>query len=101
LSTMGQFAASIAHELNQPLASILYNARAGSQLLTAKKYSTGDLKEIFEDIATDNIRARDVIARVRELVGKRVSQSTPIDLNKLVNTVKGLVSRDAALRLDK
>jgi signal transduction histidine kinase len=93
---MGQLAASIAHELNQPLASMLYNARAGVQLVSTANVSMPELREIFEDIATDNLRARDVIVRVRELVSKRAPQRAPVNMNELVQTVKGLVGNDAA-----
>ena len=66
-TVMGQVAASIAHEVNQPLAAILSNAQAARRFLATKKPNLEDLKAAIEDIIQDNARAVETIRNIRAL----------------------------------
>jgi signal transduction histidine kinase len=73
ISTMGELAASLAHELNQPLTAILSNAQAALRFLSGKPADIEEVREILQDIVKDNSRAGDVICRMRALVKKNRS----------------------------
>ena len=98
VSAMGELAASLAHELNQPLTAILTNAQAASRLLAAPTQLTPQLKEILQDIVDDDKRATAVIGRMRELVSKHVTERGPVDMNEIIHSVMKLVASDAAFR---
>ena len=72
MSTMGELAASLAHELNQPLTAILSNAQAAERFMAADSANLLEVREILADIIEDNIRAGEVIRRIRSLVKKEV-----------------------------
>jgi len=85
--TMGAMSASIAHEINQPLAAIVTNGNAGLRWLAR---STPDLEEaraVFKRIVDDGNRASQVIASVRAMFGKDRGEKTRLDLNELVRGV--------------
>ena len=68
VSTMGALAASLAHELNQPLGAVLSNAEAGQLLLSRDSIDDSQLQTILHDIAADAQRAGEVIRRLRVLL---------------------------------
>src|SRR4029077_15581896 len=72
LTTMGELAASIAHEINQPLATVVTNAQACARLLRAPSPPWDEVSSAVSDIATAGKRASDVIARIRLLLRKGV-----------------------------
>jgi signal transduction histidine kinase len=98
VSTIGELTASLAHELNQPLAGILANARAAQRYLAATSPNLEQLSECLTDIVADNHRASDVIRRLRELLRKGKVGSVLLDLNVLVGGVVRLLSSDAIRR---
>ena len=98
VSTMGELAASVAHELNQPLGAILANAEAAELFLQQDPPALDDLRAILADIRKDDERAGEVIRRMRVLLRKRELEQQPLELNSLVEDVLQLVSGDAALR---
>ena len=98
VSTMGELAASVAHELNQPLGAILANAEAAELFLQQDPPALDDLRDILADIRRDDERAGEVIRRMRGLLRKRELERLPIEINSLVEDVLQLVSGDAALR---
>jgi two-component system, LuxR family, sensor kinase FixL len=98
VSTMGELAASVAHELNQPLGAILANAEAGELFLQQDPPALDDLRAILADIRKDDERAGEVIRRMRTLLRKHALERQPLDINSLVEDVLQLVSGDAALR---
>ena len=98
VSTMGELAASVAHELNQPLGAILANAEAAELFLQQDPPALDDLRAILADIRKDDERAGEVIRRMRALLSKRALQRQPLEINSLVEDVLQLVSGDAALR---
>jgi signal transduction histidine kinase len=99
LAVAGELTASIAHEVNQPLAAILSNADAAELLLESGSLPPpGMLKQILADIRRDDLRASEVIRRFRELLRKRDIELEPVDLNSIVSEVMRLLERDAERR---
>jgi C4-dicarboxylate-specific signal transduction histidine kinase len=84
VSLLGQLSASIAHQLNQPLASILANAQAAQQMLRREPLDLAELREIVDDIATADRGAADVIRRLGALFRRGESSLAPLDLNDVV-----------------
>jgi PAS domain S-box-containing protein len=98
VSTMGELAASVAHELNQPLGAILANAEAADLFLNQNPPALGELRDILTDIRKDDERASEVIRRMRALLRKHELDRQPLGINSLVEDVLQVVSGDAALR---
>jgi signal transduction histidine kinase len=98
VSALGEFAASLAHELNQPLTAILSNTQAALRLLAADAVDLEEVREILKDIETDDKRAADLINQLRGLIKKGDPEFVPLDLNEIVGEVAWLVRSDAILR---
>lgn len=98
VSTMGELAASVAHELNQPLGAILANAEAAELFLQQNPPALGELRAILADIRKDDERAGEVIRRMRALLRKHDVERQPLEINSVVEDVWHMVSGDAALR---
>jgi two-component system sensor kinase FixL len=98
VATLGELAASLAHELNQPLTAILSNANAARRFLEAAPPNLQEVREILADIAADDRRASDVIQRIRAMLRKGELDRRGLDLNELVTDAVRLVSSDAVLR---
>jgi PAS domain S-box-containing protein len=90
LTTMGELAASIAHEINQPLATVVTNAQACARLLRAQPPPWGDVESAVSDIAEAGKRASDVIARIRLLLRKGVSDPSELSVNDVIRDVVAL-----------
>jgi PAS domain S-box-containing protein len=90
LTTMGELAASIAHEINQPLATVVTNAQACARLLRAQSPPWSDVKSAVSDIAEAGKRASDVIARIRLLLRKGVSEPLELSVNDVIGDVIAL-----------
>ena len=97
ISTMGELAASLAHELNQPLTAILSNAQAAQRFLAADPADLAEVREILKDIVQDDNRASEVIQRLRAMVKKEELAFTPLDIAGVVRDVVALVYSDAIL----
>ena len=92
-STAGELTASIAHEINQPLGSIMTNAETANAILKSPTPDIAELKDIVNDILLDDRRAAEVIRRMRSLLKKAPFELKNIDLNDLVReTVEFLSS---------
>jgi C4-dicarboxylate-specific signal transduction histidine kinase len=106
MSVLGELAASMAHELNQPLAAILSNAQAARRFLAAPEPDMQEIREILDDIVRDDKRAGEVIHHMRAMVQKKGGAvPEPLDFNGLVrDTTKlvhsELVGRNVGLELD-
>jgi C4-dicarboxylate-specific signal transduction histidine kinase len=96
--TMGELTASLAHELNQPLAGIRTNAQAAQRFLDATPPDYSEIRSILSDIVEDDKRAAEVIDRLRELMRKGEPETTRVDMNDVVRGVVKLVSSDAIIR---
>jgi C4-dicarboxylate-specific signal transduction histidine kinase len=98
VTTMGELAASIAHEVNQPLAAVVTNANACQRWLATEPPNTAEADASLRRIVRDGERAGEIVKRIRAFVKKGSPQTAaPEDLNDLVNEVFGLV-RDASSR---
>jgi PAS domain S-box-containing protein len=88
--TMGELTASIAHEINQPLAAVVTNAHACSRLLIGASPDLDEARAAAADIAEAGTRASAVITRIRALLQKAVPAETRLDLNTVIQEVIGL-----------
>ncbi len=95
ISAMGELAASLAHELNQPLTAILSNAQAAQRFLAATPADINEVREILKDIVHDNSRAGEVIRRIRALIKKEQVSFAPLDLANVIGDVSLLLHSDA------
>ena len=92
-STAGELTASIAHEINQPLGSILTNAETADAILKSPTPDIAELKDIVKDIVKDDRRAGEVVRRMRSLLKKAPFELKSLDFNDLVReTVKLVVA---------
>jgi signal transduction histidine kinase len=98
VTTLGQLASSLAHELSQPLGAILRNAEAAELLLDRPSPDLAELRAIVTDIHRDDRRAGEVIERLRALLQRRQLRFEPISLDGLVRDVGALVRPDAVAR---
>jgi PAS domain S-box-containing protein len=89
--TLGQLMATIAHEVNQPLAALVANAGAALRWLAGDPPRIDQAHQALTRIARDANRASNVIARIRALVGGTDVQRTPLNLNSVVQEVIVLV----------
>ena len=84
-STAGELTATIAHEINQPLGAVHTNAETMELMLQSSNADLAELKEIVADIRRDNVRASEVILRLRSLLKKVPFQPKDADLNQIVH----------------
>ena len=94
LTTMGELAASIAHEVNQPLAAIMNNGNACLRLLAKDNLQPEVLRRALEEIVADTTRASAVIARIRALIKKTPSEKTKVNINEIINDVMTLTGHE-------
>ena len=90
LATVAELAASIAHEINQPLAAITTNAGACLRLLARRPAAVSDAREAASCIVADGTRAGEVIARIRGLLSKEGPRHVPLDVNRIIRDVLDL-----------
>ena len=98
VTMMGQLASGLAHEINQPLASILRNAEAAELFLQHPSPDLDEIRAILSDIRSDDERAGQVIDRMRGLLRRQTLDTGPLDVGALVDDVAALVRIDAATR---
>ena len=96
VATLGEISATIAHEVNQPLAAIVANGQACLRFLRREKPDLNDVRGAVEWIVKDGNRAGEVIRRVRGLMKKADTEKAPLDVNDLVNEVAALLRRELA-----
>jgi two-component system sensor kinase FixL len=98
VAAVGEMAASIAHELNQPLSGIISNAAAGQRFIARGNVDLQEIRDLLGDIISDGRRAGDVIRGIQSMVRKGVPGRQPVNLNDLVTGVVRMVKADAMLR---
>jgi PAS domain S-box-containing protein len=90
ITTMGQLAASIAHEVNQPIGATLVNAGTALRWLRASPPNLDDARQSIDRIITDGKRATDIVSRIRDLAKKAPVQREGLEVNEVVLEVIGL-----------
>ena len=94
VTTLGELSASLAHEINQPLAAIVTNAQAAVRLLNRQGVAHTDVSEALTDMAADARRASAIIQRLRALSRKEHAPRAGLDLNELIDDVVSLLRHD-------
>jgi C4-dicarboxylate-specific signal transduction histidine kinase len=95
---IGQLAASLAHELAQPLAAVLSNAQAASRLAMSKPLDLDEIKSALADIIEDDQRACAVLNNMRSILGKHTVAPHEVNLNEIVEDAILLVRSSALMR---
>ena len=98
VTALGELAFSLAHELRQPLASIMNNVQVAQMMLQTPETDMQELREILADIDRDDRRAADVIDRMRGMMSHRALAFEPIAVDGLLNDVVTLVRGEAVRR---
>jgi PAS domain S-box-containing protein len=96
VSTLNELSASIGHEMNQPLQSILSNAQAALLFLENENPNVVEVREILKDIVTDDTRAGEVIREFRALLQKGERRFEALDVNEAVRSVRRLLNSELA-----
>lgn len=94
MATMGEMAAGIAHELNQPLSAIATYARAAERFLQADPPDMEETLAALREIGSEALRAGEIIKRLRQLVGGRPTRHEATDLNSVVSDLGVLAQAD-------
>jgi PAS domain S-box-containing protein len=94
LTNMGEMAASIAHEVNQPLTAVTNNGNACLRLLANHKLEPEVLRRVLEEIVADGTRASAVIARIRAFLKKKPAEMSEVNLNEVIHETVALASRE-------
>jgi PAS domain S-box-containing protein len=94
LTTMGELAASIAHEVNQPLTAVTNNSSACLRLLAADNLKPEVLHRALEEIVADGNRASAVVARIRGFIKKEPAEKNRLDINDVIQEVLALADRE-------
>ncbi len=94
LTTLGQLAASIAHEVNQPLSAVVTYAKSGKRWLAREAPDAPEVSDCLDHIATNGTRAADVIARIRDVARKADPRREAIALAPLIEETVALLQRD-------
>jgi PAS domain S-box-containing protein len=98
VSTLGELAGSLAHELNQPLAAILSNAQAAQRFLNDGGAGLAEVRAILNDIVAEDRRAGEVIVRMRAMLWRGETQMAPLDLNHVIREALGLMHSELVSR---
>ena len=97
MATIGEMAAGVAHELNQPLTAIANYAHACERLLARPGVDPGELREALRQIAAQTTRAADIIRRLRALARSHQAEHLLVAINALVEELHELMRTDASL----
>ena len=95
VATMGQLTASIAHEVNQPIAATIANAQAGLRWLGAKPPNLDEAQQAFGRIVRDGDRAGAVVGRIRDLIRGAPSRDERVEINAAIRDVIKITHSEA------
>jgi C4-dicarboxylate-specific signal transduction histidine kinase len=98
LTAMGEMAASIAHEVNQPLAAIATYGDACVLLLSGDSPNVSKSLEAIDHIIKDSMRASEVVKRIRGMVKRTSHETTPQDLNQIILEMVAVTEADVLTR---
>ena len=90
VTTMGQLAASIAHEVSQPIGAVVINAETGLLWLAAQSPDLKEVRAAFDRIIKAGNQAGQVIGRIRALIQKVPTRHDPVDINETIVEVVAL-----------
>ncbi|MEA2730031.1 MAG: hypothetical protein QOF70_4506 [Acetobacteraceae bacterium] len=96
VATMGQLTASIAHEVNQPIAATITNAQAALRWLSARPPDIKEARQALDRIVRDGMRAGDIVSRIRALVKKAPPRKEGLVINEAVLEVIALIRGEVA-----
>jgi PAS domain S-box-containing protein len=94
VATLGELSGALAHELSQPLTSILSNAQAAQRFLGRERVDLEEIRAILKDIVDEDQRAGAIIQRWRTLMRKGEIQLQPLDVNEVTNEVLRLAHNE-------
>jgi PAS domain S-box-containing protein len=94
LTNMGEMAASIAHEVNQPLTAVTNNGNACLRLLANHNLDPEVLRRVLEEIVADGTRASAIIARIRAFLKKAPVERSELDINEVISEVLALAGHE-------
>jgi two-component system, LuxR family, sensor kinase FixL len=97
-AVLGELSGAFAHELTQPLTSILGNAEAALQLLTRPDADLREIRNMVRDIVADDVRAAEVIQRLRAMLQRGEISCEPVDLSNVIKDVLDLARNDLLTR---
>jgi signal transduction histidine kinase len=95
VAVAGELTGSIAHEISQPLAAILSNAEAAEIILASGAGTRGELHQILSDIRRDDLRASEIVGRLRSLLARREVDRQLVELNELLREVEAVLRPEA------
>ncbi len=98
LAVAGELTASIAHEINQPLGAILSNADAAEMLVESGQMQRAELLQILADIRRDDLRASEVIKRLRALLSRHETERRRFSVNRAVEDTAAVLRAEARRR---
>ncbi|MGE3650089.1 MAG: PAS domain S-box protein [Reyranellaceae bacterium] len=98
VSMLGELTASIAHEVNQPLAAIVTNGEAGLRWLARPEPDVAEVRELTKRVVSDARRAADIIARVRSMAARRTPQHAALSIDDVVREAITFLRHEAQSR---
>jgi C4-dicarboxylate-specific signal transduction histidine kinase len=96
VTMLGEITASIAHEVNQPLAALIMNGNACLRWLATDPPNLAEAREAAQRIVSDGNRASQIIARVRTLLKRETAERNPLDVNDLIAETLSFTRTDIA-----
>ena len=96
VTTMGELTASLAHEVNQPIAAAVTDASTCLRWLTRAEPDLAEAREAASRVVRDAVRASEIISRIRSLFKKGISQREPVDVNEIIRGMIDLLRSEAA-----
>jgi C4-dicarboxylate-specific signal transduction histidine kinase len=96
VTTMGELAASLAHEVNQPIAAAVTDANTCLRWLTREEPDLGEAREAASRMVRDVSRATEIISRIRSFFKKGALQREPVDVNEVIRGMIELLRSEAA-----
>src|SRR5206468_11304504 len=95
VAVMGELAASLAHEVNNPIGAMVANASAGQRLIAAGKIETKEMAELLADIVADGRRAGEIVQSIRNMVRKGKARRELIQIGDTFHELLRIVHADA------
>lgn len=96
VATIGQLAASIAHEVSQPISAAVMNARVGLRWLRAEPLQVVEIRQALDRVVSDGDRALGVVSRIRQLIKKAPPRKELVDINSTIREVVELTRSEAS-----